>query len=47
MGYISSYNPKDFKREAKNFIELLNNNQHNSADFLIQLLELINNELTG
>ena len=48
MGYISSYNPKDFKREAKKFIELLNNNnQQDSADFLIQLLELINNELTG
>ena len=48
MGYIKPYNPKDFKSEAKKFIELLNNNnQQDSADFLIQLLELINNELTG
>ena len=44
----SSFCPKSFKDEARKYIELLDNyNQQDSADFLIQLLELIHNELTG
>ena len=44
----SFFSPKDFKKEAREYIELLDNSkQQDSADFLIQLLELIHNELTG
>ena len=44
----SFFSPKDFKKKAREYIELLDNNkQQDSADFLIQLLELIHNELTG
>ena len=44
----SFFSPKNFKIEAREYIELLDNNkQQDSADFLIQLLELIHNELTG
>ena len=43
----SFFSPKKFKKEAREYIELLDNNkQQDSADFLIQFLELIHNELT-
>ena len=44
----NSFKPKRFKNKAREYIQLLDNkDQQDSADFLIQLLELIHNELTG
>ena len=48
MGDQEPYNPNSFKNAAKKYIELLDNKeQQDCADFLIQLLELIHNELIG
>ena len=47
MDTQTSFSPKSFKNVAKEYIELLdNNNQQDSADFLIQLLELMHDELS-
>ena len=44
----SSFSPDSFKDKAREYIELLDNfKQQDSANLLIQLLELIHNELTG
>ena len=44
----NSFKPIRFKNKAREYIQLLDNkDQQDSADFLIQLLELIHNELTG
>ena len=44
----NSFKPIMFKNKAREYIQLLDNkDQQDSADFLIQLLELIHNELTG
>ena len=44
----TSFSPDSFKKKAREYIELLDNfKQQDSADLLIQLLELIHNELTG
>ena len=47
MGTQKSFSPKRFKNAAREYIEILDNNeQQDSAHFLIQLLDLIHNELT-
>ena len=44
----TSFSPDSFKNKTREYIELLDHyKQQDSADFLIQLLELIHNELTG
>ena len=43
----TSFCPDSFKTESRKYIELLDNNHQDSAQFLIQLLELIHSELTG
>ena len=46
-GTETSFSPDSFKNVAREYIELLDNyEQQDSADFLIQLLELMHNELT-
>ena len=47
-GIETSFSPDSFKNVARKYIELLDNyEQQDSTDFLIQLLELMHNELTG
>ena len=48
MGTQKSFSPKRFKNTAREYIELLDNDeQQDSVYFLIQLLDLIHNELIG